>query len=113
MKKLLFISIFLTFVLLINAQEKGFNYKALITEDGTALANRSTDVRFTILENGTSIVYQEEQNTTTDENGIIILNIGEGTPVSGNFTTIDWANEQFLQVEINTGSGCELRNNRL
>ena len=96
------------FIASINMQaqtNEGFNYKAQITDNGSALASQNVDVRFTILENGTTIVYEGEQNTTTDDNGIIILNVGEGTVILGDFLTINWANEQFLKVEINTGSG--------
>jgi len=87
------------------AQSGGFNYKALITDNGNALQNHNVTVRFTILENGSTSVYQETHTATTDANGIIVLNIGEGTVVSGSFNSIDWTNEQFLKTEINTGSG--------
>ncbi len=44
--------------------------------------------------------------TTTTANGLIILNIGEGTVVSGDFATIDWgSDDHFLNVQINTGAG--------
>ena len=35
-----------------------------------------------------------------------IVNIGLGTPISGDFTTIDWgSDDHFLNVQINTGGG--------
>ncbi len=87
-------------------QTQGFNYKALITNNGNALSNQSVTIRFNILENGTTSVYQETQSVTTDANGIAKAAIGEGNPLNGNFTNIDWAsNIYFLKVEINTGSG--------
>ncbi len=85
--------------------QQGINYKALITDNGSALQNASVDVRFTILENGSTNVYEETHTVTTDANGIIILNIGEGAVESGSFSGINWNNEQFLKVEINTGNG--------
>ena len=88
--------------------QNGFNYKALLTDNGTTLNNQSIDVRFTVLLNGTTNIYQEQQNTTTDDNGIFFLNIGEGTVISGDFDTIDWSSgDYFLKVEIDTGSGFE------
>ena len=88
------------------AQGGGFNYKALITENGNALANQSVTIKFTVLENGNTSVYQETHTATTDANGIVMINIGEGTVVSGDFGTIDWGgNPNFLKVEIDTGSG--------
>ncbi|NPA67954.1 MAG: hypothetical protein GXO50_05030 [Chlorobi bacterium] len=104
MKKIILNFAFLTLVTLAFAQQ-GINYKALITNNDAALQNSSVDVRFTILENGTSNVYEETHTVTTDANGIIILNIGEGSVENGSFSGINWNNEQFLKVEINTGNG--------
>ncbi len=105
MKKLI-ISIIALVITSIAVAQNGFNYKALITDNGNALANQVVSIKFTILENGTTAVYQETQTGNTDANGIIAFDIGEGNVVSGDFTTIDWgSNSYFLKVEINTGSG--------
>ncbi len=108
MKKIttLLLGILFLFTTTIFAQQ-GINYKALITDNGIAMANQSVTIQFTILQNATTNVYQEEHTTTTDANGIAIANIGEGTQISGIFNDVDWRNEQFLKVEINTGSGFE------
>lgn len=102
-KTILFIAVLLLTISTFSQQ--GINYKAVISDNGNVLQNQSVFVRFTILENGTSTVYEENHTATTDASGIIIVNIGEGTATSGDFTTIDWSQEQFLKVEINTGSG--------
>ena len=105
MKKLLF---FLLLVLATNSlfsQAKGINYKAIISDNGTLLQNQAIQVQFSILRDGTALEYQETHSTTTDDNGIIILNIGEGTAVSGLCNSIHWYASQFLKVEIDTGSG--------
>ena len=103
-KQILLITLLLSFGAL--AQNGGMNYKALITNNNNALSNHNVTIKFTILQNGTTSVYQETQTATTDANGIVAVNIGEGTTVSGNFNTIDWgADDYFLKVEINTGSG--------
>ena len=87
--------------------QQGINYKAIINDaGGNVLANTAITIQFTILENGTASVYQESHSTTTDANGIIIVNIGEGTPQSGDFNTIDWgSNPHFLKTEIDKGNG--------
>jgi hypothetical protein len=103
-KQILLITLLLSFGAL--AQNGGMNYKALITNNNNALSNHNVTIKFTILQNGTTSVYQETQTATTDANGIVAVNIGEGNAVSGNFNTIDWgADDYFLKVEINTGSG--------
>ncbi|WP_299335802.1 tail fiber domain-containing protein [uncultured Psychroserpens sp.] len=87
--------------------QNGINYKAVIKDNiGNVLVNENIFVQFAILEGGSTNVYTETHAPTTDENGIIIINIGEGTPTSGNFSTIDWgSNDHSLNVQINTGSG--------
>ncbi len=105
MKKLLFIVTLLTSTINF-AQNQGFNYKALITQNGNVLNTQSVNFRFTLMENGTTAVYQETQNATTDNNGIVSVNVGEGTVISGDFSTIDWGNNSyFLKVEVDTGNG--------
>ncbi len=85
--------------------QQGINYKAIITDDGSVLADAFVDVQFTILQDGTTLVYDEIHSTTTDVNGIIILNIGEGEVELGDWETIDWREEQFLKVAVDSGSG--------
>ena len=87
---------------------QGINYKALIKDgDGNILENTSVTVRFTVLQGvGEANVYQETHTTTTDVNGIIIINIGEGTVDSGVFGDIDWAGDiHALKTELDIGSG--------
>jgi len=104
MKKQLLSLLAILIASIISAQT-GFNYKALITDNGNALANQSVSIKFTILENGTTNVYQESLTATTDANGIVSVSIGESATHNGDFNTINWANDQSLKVEINTGSG--------
>ena len=50
-------------------------------------------------------VYQETHNPTTDSNGLITVNIGEGTTTDA-FANINWGDdEHFLNVQIDTGNG--------
>jgi hypothetical protein len=88
--------------------QQGINYKALIKDgSGVIVSSTAIDVTFTILD-GAVNVYEETHAPTTDANGIVILNIGEGTPVTGDFSTIDWSsNNHFLKVQIDTGGGLQ------
>ena len=98
-------ALFLVFILIGYAQN-GINYKAVIKDDnGNVLANQSITLQLTILENATN-VYQEMHADITDDNGIIIVGIGEGSSILGDFSTIDWGSHpHFLKVEIDTGDG--------
>ena len=93
----------------VNAQQ-GINYKAIIKDaSGNVVANDLVQVRFAILtgiSNPSDNNYVETHTPTTDANGLVILNIGEGTVNSGVFADIDWASgRHFLSVYINIGEG--------
>ncbi|TYA92166.1 hypothetical protein [Seonamhaeicola marinus] len=102
MKKLY---VFFMFVYTVAFSQQGINYKAIIEDDGQIVANTSIVLYFTIKENGTTDVYKETHIKTTNENGIVVTNIGEGIPTLGSFETINWTAEQFLNVGVNIGNG--------
>lgn len=87
--------------------QQGINYKAILKDsNGNVMTNTSIDVEFYILQGvAQTVVYEESHTTTTDANGIFILNIGEGSPEGGSlFNAIDWASdEHFLNVQIDVG----------
>ena len=90
------------------SQNIGINYKALIKDSGgNVVANQNITLQFIIYEGValTNNVYQETHSPMTDANGIVIVNIGEGT-TSDVFTNIDWGeDDHYLNVQIDTGSG--------
>ena len=101
------LTLLVTIVIFTNSfAQNSINYKAVIKDDlGTIMANQTIDVRFSILQDGVE-VYREAHATTTNDNGLIIVNIGEGTIGFGLFEDIDWGtSDHSLNVRINTGSG--------
>ena len=66
-------------------------------------SNKDIKVRFTIFDkypNGSS-QYSEVHTTSTDDYGVFNLIIGQGSGLSGDFTTIPWElGDAHLQVEI-------------
>lgn len=102
--KLFFLFNLLILGMTLHAQQ-GINYKSVIANNGTVLQNQSISLKFSILENGTTLVYEETHSKTTDANGIVIANIGEGTPSLSAFSTINWSLPQSLKVEVNAGGG--------
>jgi hypothetical protein len=99
------------FTTLIGFAQNGINYKALIKDNlGNVVANDLIVVQFQILQGaGMTNVYQETHTPTTDANGIIVINIGEGTSGGiGVFTDIDWGSDtHFLNTQIDTGGGLQ------
>ena len=97
----------------INAQNtqppQTFNYQAVVRNNlGNVLPNHAVSLRISILENNFSgnSLYTETFSTTTNQFGLITLDIGTGTVVLGTFTTINWAvGKKWLQVEIDIDGG--------
>ena len=53
-------------------------------------------------------VYVETQTTSTNANGLISIEIGGGTVVSGNFATINWANgTYFIETQTDPNGGTD------
>lgn len=104
--KITFLIVFL--IALSSLAQSSINYKAVIKDgSGNIVANDLIQVQFSILDGSTSL-YTETHAPTTDDNGIIILNIGEGTPITGVFANIDWSTmNHFLNVMVNTGAGLQ------
>lgn len=89
----------------IGFSQQGINYKAVIQDGGQIVANTPIALYFTVKENGTNDVYKETHTITSNENGIVVANIGEGIASLGSFEAIDWTKEQFLNVGVDIGNG--------
>lgn len=100
MKKLLLILPFLLLGFLSIAQvPQKMSYQAVVRNASNALViNASVGMQISILQGSATgtAVYVETQNPTTNDNGLVSLEIGNGTIVSGVFASIDWANGPFF-----------------
>lgn len=109
MKKAFVLSIALWIIASIAvSQSLPFKYQALIRDaDGEVLTSQNVGLRISILQDTNAVmVYREEFNKTSDEFGIVDLEIGTGTVLSGNYLTIDWSKpDNQLQVEIDLSGG--------
>lgn len=108
----LFVIVSLTlFTTLVTAQAPPdmFSYSAIVRDAlSLPLNNMPVGVRFSILKGSATgpVVYQETNNITTNAVGLINLNIGSGTVVSGSIGSIDWsADEYYLQVDMDIAGG--------
>ena len=85
------------------------SYQAVIrNSSNTLVINTQVGMQISILQgasNGTA-VYVETQIPTTNTNSLVSIEIGGGTVVSGNFSTIDWANgPYFIKTETDPAGG--------
>src|SRR5690242_17215433 len=84
-------------------------YQAVARDNsGNLIPNQNISLRFSIhnLTAGGTVVYSETQAATTNSLGLFSVNIGQGTVVSGTFSTIAWnTGSKFLQVELDATGG--------
>jgi len=85
------------------------SYQSVVrNSNGQLLNNANVGVRISVLqgsENGTA-VYKETHSLTTNINGLLSLEIGAGTVVTGSFANIDWANgPYFIKTETDPNGG--------
>jgi hypothetical protein len=101
-------AILITASVFAQAPEK-MSYQAVIRNSSNALvADQAVGMRISILQGSTSgtAVYIETQTPTSNTNGLVSLEIGSGTVVSGTFASIDWANGlYFIKTETDPAGG--------
>lgn len=110
MKKIftIMLTVLLTVTLWAQSPEK-MSYQAVIRNASNNLVtSQSVGMQISILQgfaSGTA-VYVETQTPTTNANGLVNIEIGNGTVVSGDFTTINWANgPYFIKTETDPTGG--------
>jgi len=110
MKKLITIcsAILMTASVFAQAPNK-MSYQAVIRNNSnTLVANQAVAMRISILQGSPSgtAAYVETHTPTTNANGLASIEIGGGTVVSGNFSTINWANgSYFVKTETDPSGG--------
>jgi len=112
MKKILNIAIIillsLTSIGLLFAQPpKSFKYQAVVrASDGNIIASQNVNFRISIINSQSQSVYTETHSTATNQFGLVNLEIGKGSLVSGNITTIDWGSgNYFIKLEVDPTGG--------
>lgn len=105
---LLLITIFLSLNGFSQSPE-AFSYQAVIRDgSGTILANQNISLRITILKGSPTgtVAYSESFAGTSNDFGLINLEIGNGNVLSGDFSTIDWGDSTyFIEIALDTSGG--------
>ncbi len=88
---------------------ESFKYQAVIRDaSNNILNNQAVGIRMTIQQGsiGGTTAYQETFSTTTNAYGLVNLEIGGGTVVSGDIINIDWANgPYYIETAVDVSGG--------
>ena len=86
-----------------------FNYQGIIrNSSGELIENTDISIQISLLEGSAtgSAVYTEQHDVTTNAYGQFAVQVGNGIPVSGNFSTVNWASGQvYLKTEVDESGG--------
>ena len=95
-------------IIFAQAPEK-FSYQAIIRNASNALVtNTPVGVKISILKTSAAgtVVYAETQTATTNVNGLVSIQIGDGTIISGTIAGIDWATDSYyIKTETDPAGG--------
>ena len=83
------------------------NYQAVVRNTQNELVSNTTvSVFVSIIHEDQTVMYSELHSPQTNANGLFTIQIGGGTPNSGDFASIAWANgPYFLKTEIDITGG--------
>jgi len=100
---------FIATALMLSQIPDKMSYQAVIRDAGGVLVSNTTlGMQISILMGDPAgmPVYVENQNPVTNENGLISIEIGGGSPVQGSFQEIDWSSGNFfLKTETDPSGG--------
>ena len=87
-----------------------FKYQAVARDaSGSVMADQPMSVRMTVLK-GAQVEYMEVHSVTTNDLGLFTVEVGRGSPESGNFFDIEWSAEpHFLRIEMDPEGGSNFR----
>lgn len=90
------------------APEK-MSYQAIVRNTGgQVLANQSVGVRVSVLQGSPAgtVVYSERLTGSTNANGLLTMELGAGTVLTGTFNTINWpSGSYYLKTETDPAGG--------
>lgn len=108
MKKIMLLVALVLSCLFAKSENKGFSYQAVVRDAaGNLLCNSRVDMRVTVYSGGV-VSYVENHAVNTSSLGYVNLTIGDGIPVTGSFSEIEWeSRNQRIIVEADCGKGFE------
>jgi hypothetical protein len=108
-KSILLVTLYFSLNTAFGQAPQKFSYQTVVRNASNALvANANVGIKISILQGsatGTS-VYSESHTAATNANGLASIQIGGGSVLSGNFTTINWSTATyFIKTEVDPAGG--------
>ena len=105
MKQLIFSLLFAIIAATSIAQTTGtFKYQAIARDStGNVYADKPINLKISIIQGSMAgvAIYSEGHHIRSNNQGLIHIEIGKGTPITGKFETIDWGkNLHFIKTEL-------------
>lgn len=110
MKKLILFSILCISSFIYAQAPEEFTYQAVVRDaSGNLIANQTIGVQLSILQTTASgnAVFVETHAATTNVNGLLTVNIGTGSFVTGSLVGVDWSSDTYYlksEIDINGGT---------
>ncbi len=97
------------FLVAVGQAPAGLNYQTVVRNtNGGIIATQNISLRMSIIRStptGT-IVYSETHSVATNSLGLVNIVVGQGTPITGAFSSILWSDTAyFLQVDLDVTGG--------
>ncbi|MFL5765004.1 MAG: hypothetical protein ACJ77K_13755 [Bacteroidia bacterium] len=109
MKKLLTLLLFVSFSGVFAQAPQGFNYQAIArNSSGAAIVSSPIGLQICLRQGSSSgtIVYTETHSVISNSVGLISLVVGNGTVVTGTFSSINWgAGPYFMEISMDVTGG--------
>ncbi|MCH1480246.1 MAG: hypothetical protein L7U23_09120 [Crocinitomicaceae bacterium] len=111
MKKIVTLCLTCVQLLIFAQAPEGVNYQSVIRDNtGNLMANAFVGLKISLLQNSTNgtVVYEESFDASTNDFGLTNIVIGNGNPISGDFSLIDWSNgPYFIQIAADENGGTD------
>ena len=107
-KSLQLFALLFCMIIFAQAPEK-FSYQAVIRNgSGVLIQSAPVGLKISVLKTSVvgTVVYSESQTATTNLNGLISIQVGSGTVISGTIAGIDWsADSYYIKTEVDPSGG--------
>jgi hypothetical protein len=78
---------------------QGFSYQAIARDaNGQLILSQTVGLKVSILSGSATgnVLYAEAHSAATNANGLLSVQVGSGTPLTGSMPSIDWLNGRYF-----------------